>query len=106
MVLSKTGRKILKRLRQRYGHGKGVKILNKGTKNEHYYLNCPFHQERTASFHVTPWLGAYYCFGCHARGDIYKLAKKHPELLGRPSPPPAELHTVLSSEDMDDEIPF
>ncbi|MFZ5710494.1 MAG: DNA primase [Pseudomonadota bacterium] len=30
---------------------------------------CPFHQERTASFHVDDRKGFYYCFGCHAKGD-------------------------------------
>ncbi|HLR25587.1 MAG TPA: CHC2 zinc finger domain-containing protein, partial [Fodinibius sp.] len=31
---------------------------------------CPFHDERTASFHVTPSLGIYKCFGCGASGDV------------------------------------
>ncbi len=30
---------------------------------------CPFHQEKTASFHVDDRQGFYYCFGCHAKGD-------------------------------------
>ncbi|SHJ15371.1 DNA primase [Wenxinia saemankumensis] len=30
---------------------------------------CPFHQEKTASFHVDDRKGFYYCFGCHAKGD-------------------------------------
>ncbi|MDE9449311.1 DNA primase [Aliiroseovarius sp. Z3] len=30
---------------------------------------CPFHQEKTASFHVDDQKGFYYCFGCHAKGD-------------------------------------
>ncbi|NNK79743.1 MAG: DNA primase, partial [Litoreibacter sp.] len=30
---------------------------------------CPFHQEKTASFHVDDRKGYYYCFGCHAKGD-------------------------------------
>ncbi|SPJ23977.1 DNA primase [Palleronia abyssalis] len=30
---------------------------------------CPFHQEKTASFHVEDRKGFYYCFGCHAKGD-------------------------------------
>jgi DNA primase len=31
---------------------------------------CPFHQEKTASFHVDDRKGFYYCFGCHAKGDV------------------------------------
>ena len=30
---------------------------------------CPFHVERTPSFHVTPAKGLYYCFGCGEGGD-------------------------------------
>ena len=31
---------------------------------------CPFHAEDTPSFHIRPALGAYYCFGCNAKGDV------------------------------------
>lgn len=30
---------------------------------------CPFHQEKSASFHVDDRKGFYYCFGCQAKGD-------------------------------------
>ena len=30
---------------------------------------CPFHQEKSASFHVDDRKGYYYCFGCQAKGD-------------------------------------
>ena len=30
---------------------------------------CPFHQEKTASFHVDDKKGFYYCFGCQSKGD-------------------------------------
>ena len=37
---------------------------------------CPFHQEKTASFHVEDRKGFYYCFGCHAKGDIFKFVQE------------------------------
>ncbi len=37
---------------------------------------CPFHQEKTASFHVEDRKGFYYCFGCHAKGDMFKFVQE------------------------------
>lgn len=34
-----------------------------------WWAPCPFHQEKTASFHCDDQKGYYYCFGCHAKGD-------------------------------------
>ena len=34
-----------------------------------FWAPCPFHQEKSASFHVDDRKGFYYCFGCHAKGD-------------------------------------
>lgn len=34
-----------------------------------WWAPCPFHQEKTPSFHVDDRKGFYYCFGCHAKGD-------------------------------------
>ena len=36
---------------------------------------CPFHQEKSASFHVDDRKGFYYCFGCHAKGDAVSFVK-------------------------------
>ncbi|MDA5094734.1 DNA primase [Aliiroseovarius sp. KMU-50] len=36
---------------------------------------CPFHHEKTASFHVDDRKGFYYCFGCHAKGDAISFVK-------------------------------
>ncbi|PYE85914.1 DNA primase [Pseudoroseicyclus aestuarii] len=37
---------------------------------------CPFHQEKTASFHVDDRKGFYYCFGCHAKGDVLNFVQE------------------------------
>ena len=37
---------------------------------------CPFHQEKTASFHVDDRKGYYYCFGCHAKGDAITFVRE------------------------------
>ncbi len=37
---------------------------------------CPFHQEKSASFHVDDRKGFYYCFGCHAKGDALTFLKE------------------------------
>src|SRR5258708_1044610 len=36
-----------------------------------YFGLCPFHQERTGSFHVRPDEKHYHCFGCQASGDPF-----------------------------------
>ncbi len=36
---------------------------------------CPFHHEKTASFHVDDRKGFYYCFGCQAKGDAISFVK-------------------------------
>lgn len=37
---------------------------------------CPFHDERTPSFHVRPQLGFYHCFGCGESGDVYSFLQR------------------------------
>jgi DNA primase len=37
---------------------------------------CPFHEEKTPSFHVDPGLGLYHCFGCQEGGDVYTFVQR------------------------------
>lgn len=51
-----------------------VSIIGEYTKLEpkgnQWWGCCPFHGEKTASFHIEPDKHFYYCFGCHKGGDI------------------------------------
>jgi DNA primase len=37
---------------------------------------CPFHEEKTPSFNVTPARGLFYCFGCQQAGDVIDFVRK------------------------------
>ncbi len=41
-----------------------------------FWAPCPFHQEKSASFHVDDRKGYYYCFGCHAKGDAITFVRE------------------------------
>jgi DNA primase len=50
--------------------GRHVRLDRRG----HSYVGlCPFHQERTPSFHVVPHKHMYHCFGCRAGGDVFRF---------------------------------
>ncbi|MBR4573468.1 MAG: DNA primase [Lachnospiraceae bacterium] len=49
--------------------------LNK--KGSNYFGLCPFHNEKTGSFSVTPAKQMFYCFGCHQGGNVITFIEKH-----------------------------
>lgn len=65
--------------------GEHVRLVKKG---QRYTGLCPFHQERTPSFTVSPEKQFFYCFGCGVGGDALKFLMMRenltfPEALGR-----------------------
>lgn len=46
-------------------------------KGKDYWAPCPFHKEKTPSFHVVPGRGFYKCFGCGESGDVYSFLMKY-----------------------------
>lgn len=42
----------------------------------HWKARCPFHNEKTPSFFVSPVRGSYYCFGCGAKGDMFTFVQE------------------------------
>jgi DNA primase len=41
---------------------------------------CPFHDEKTPSFHVNPERGIFHCFGCGAGGNVFAFLMRHENL--------------------------
>ena len=42
-------------------------------KSGRFWGRCPFHNEKTASFSVSPDKGLFYCFGCQTGGNVFKF---------------------------------
>jgi DNA primase len=53
--------------------GQYVKLEKAG---KSYKAKCPFHNEKSASFFISPDRGGYYCFGCNAKGDIFTFVEQ------------------------------
>lgn len=45
-----------------------------------YFGLCPFHNEKTASFSVTPSKQMFYCFGCHKGGNVFTFLMEYESL--------------------------
>ena len=53
-----------------------------------YWACCPFHSEKTPSFHADDRKGRYHCFGCQVSGDIFTFVT---ETEGMPFPEAVEM---------------
>ena len=54
--------------------GYGIQVKRAGGS---YKACCPFHHEKTPSFHIQPAKGYYHCFGCGESGDVIKFVMKY-----------------------------
>lgn len=54
--------------------GTYVKLQRKGSS---YFGLCPFHNEKSASFSVSPEKQMYYCFGCGAGGNVFTFIMEY-----------------------------
>jgi len=58
-----------------------VEVINKFVplkkRGRHFVACCPFHQEKTPSFVVSPELQIYKCFGCGKAGDVFTFVEEY-----------------------------
>ncbi|MCR5302664.1 MAG: DNA primase [Lachnospiraceae bacterium] len=51
-----------------------VRLNRRGS---NYFGLCPFHNEKTGSFSVTPQKRMFYCFGCHVGGNVISFIQRY-----------------------------
>ena len=54
--------------------GEYVRLRKSGAQN--FSGLCPFHQEKSPSFSVNATHNYFYCFGCHAKGDVFSFVQR------------------------------
>ncbi len=57
--------------------GQFVRLKKRGI---NYIANCPFHNEKSPSFNVSPAKGIYKCFGCGKAGNVVSFIQEHEKL--------------------------
>ena len=57
-----------------------VEVINRmlplKKRGRHYVANCPFHQEKSPSFTVSPEMQIFKCFGCGKGGDVFTFVQE------------------------------
>ena len=74
MIPQETVQKILDTAQIEEVVGDFVSLRKRGAE---WWGCCPFHNEKTPSFHVVPAKGIYYCFGCHKGGSAVGFIMEH-----------------------------
>lgn len=57
--------------------GQFIRLKKRGA---NYIANCPFHNEKTPSFNVSPAKGIFKCFGCGKAGDVVTFVQEHEKI--------------------------
>jgi DNA primase len=71
--MSSTAERIKERLNIVDVLGGYIKLEKSGA---NYKARCPFHNEKTPSFMISPARNSYYCFGCQMSGDIFSFVQE------------------------------